>query len=86
MTAAPEMTMTSLILSASPVVQAVMLILVIASVMSWGIIMQRRAVYSRAKTLASKFEERAFCDINLGSSASSGRPANSKNRRHCLSL
>jgi biopolymer transport protein TolQ len=46
MTAAPEMTITSLILGASPVVQAVMLILVIASVMSWGIIMQRRAVYS----------------------------------------
>jgi biopolymer transport protein TolQ len=65
MTAAPEMTITSLILGASPVVQAVMLILVIASVMSWGIIMQRRTVYSRAKTLASKFEERFWSGADM---------------------
>ena len=38
MTAAPEMTVTSLILNASPVVQTVMLLLVLASVISWAII------------------------------------------------
>lgn len=65
MTAAPEMTITSLILGASPVVQAVMLILVIASVMSWGIILQRRAVYNRAKVLASQFEERFWSGADM---------------------
>ncbi|REH36779.1 cell division and transport-associated protein TolQ [Paraperlucidibaca baekdonensis] len=65
MTAAPEMTITSLILGASPVVQAVMLILVLASVMSWGIILQRRAVYSRAKALASQFEERFWSGADM---------------------
>lgn len=65
MTAAPEMTITSLILGASPVVQAVMLILVIASVMSWGIILQRRAVYGRAKSQATQFEERFWSGADM---------------------
>jgi len=45
MTAAPEMTVTSLIFNASPVVQAVMLILVLASVISWAIIVQRSGFF-----------------------------------------
>jgi biopolymer transport protein TolQ len=65
MTAAPEMTITSLILGASPVVQVVMLILVFASVISWGIMLQRRAVYNRAKSLATQFEERFWSGVDM---------------------
>ncbi|WP_022955868.1 protein TolQ [Perlucidibaca piscinae] len=65
MTAAPEMTVTSLIFNASFVVQAVMAILVLASVMSWTIIFQRRGIYSRADALSRSFEERFWSGMDM---------------------
>lgn len=63
--ATPELTVTSLIVNASVVVQAVMAMLVIASIMSWGIILQRRNLYNGANTLAARFEERFWSGVDL---------------------
>ena len=65
MTAAPEMTVASLILQASPVVQAVMAILVLASVVSWGIILQRAGTFRRADSLSRDFEERFWSGMDM---------------------
>ncbi len=65
MTAAPEMTVTSLIFNASPVVQAVMLILVLASVISWAIIVQRSGFFYRADGLSKAFEERFWSGVDM---------------------
>ncbi len=65
MTAAPEMTVTSLILNASPVVQAVMAILIAASVVSWSIILQRVGTYRRADSLSRQFEERFWSGMDM---------------------
>jgi biopolymer transport protein TolQ len=65
MTAAPEMTVTSLIFNASPVVQAVMLILVLASVISWAIIVQRSGFFHRADGLSKAFEERFWSGVDM---------------------
>lgn len=65
MTAAPEMTVTSLILNASPVVQGVMLLLVLASVMSWAIIVQRSGFFHRADGLSKAFEERFWSGVDM---------------------
>ncbi|MES3041077.1 MAG: protein TolQ [Pseudomonadota bacterium] len=65
MTAAPEMTVVSLIINASPVVQAVMLLLVLASVMSWAIIVQRSGFFHRADGLSKVFEERFWSGIDM---------------------
>lgn len=65
MTAAPEMTVTSLIFNASPVVQAVMLLLVLASVISWAIIVQRSGFFYRADGLSKAFEERFWSGVDI---------------------
>lgn len=65
MTAAPEMTIASLVLNASTVVQVVMLILVFASVASWAIILQRSALYRRADSLSRQFEERFWSGVDM---------------------
>lgn len=65
MTAAPEMTVTSLILNASPVVQGVMLLLVLASVISWAIIVQRSGFFHRADGLSKAFEERFWSGVDM---------------------
>ncbi|WP_068859115.1 protein TolQ [Perlucidibaca aquatica] len=65
MTAAPEMTVTSLIFNASPVVQAVMLLLVLASVISWAIIVQRSGFFHRADGLSKAFEERFWSGVDM---------------------
>ena len=65
MTAAPEMTVASLIVNASPVVQAVMLLLVLASVMSWAIIVQRSGFFHRADGLSKSFEERFWSGVDM---------------------
>lgn len=65
MTAAPEMTVTSLIINASPVVQTVMLLLVLASVISWAIIVQRSGFFHRADGLSKVFEERFWSGIDM---------------------
>lgn len=65
MTAAPEMTVASLVLNASTVVQVVMLILAAASVASWGIILQRNTLYRRADALSRQFEERFWSGLDM---------------------
>ena len=65
MTAAPEMTVASLIINASPVVQAVMLLLVLASVISWAIIVQRSGFFHRADGLSKVFEERFWSGVDM---------------------
>lgn len=65
MTAAPEMTVVSLIINASPVVQAVMLLLMLASVMSWAIIVQRSGFFHRADGLSKAFEERFWSGVDM---------------------
>jgi len=65
MTAAPEMTVASLIINASPVVQAVMLLLALASVISWAIIVQRSGFFHRADGLSKAFEERFWSGVDM---------------------
>ena len=65
MTAAPEMTVTSLILNASSIVQGVMLLLVLASVISWAIIVQRSGFFHRADGLSKAFEERFWSGVDM---------------------
>lgn len=65
MSAVPEMTVTSLILNASPVVQSVMGLLILASVMSWAIIFQRSAYYRSADQRGRAFEERFWSGLDL---------------------
>lgn len=52
-----ELSITHLILDASLLVQAVMLSLLAASVLSWVIIFTKRRALSRTKTAANRFEE-----------------------------
>lgn len=54
-----------LVLGASPVVQAVMVILVLASVVSWILIFQRGFVLAAAKRGLEKFEDRFWSGIDL---------------------
>lgn len=56
----------SLVLDASLVVQLVMLTLVFASFMSWVMIFQRRRALSRAQKLFKQFENRFWSGIDLG--------------------
>ena len=65
MSAAPEMTVASLILGASPVVQSVMALLVLASVTSWAIIVERSGLYRRADRLGRQFEERFWSGLDM---------------------
>ena len=46
-----------LVLNASPIVQIVMALLLLASVMSWSIMLRKRAELQRARSEADKFEE-----------------------------
>lgn len=52
-----NLSVTHLILAASPVVQAVMLVLLLASVASWFVIVRKRTVISRRLKAAARFEE-----------------------------
>ena len=47
-----------LIMGASPVVKVVMVILVLASIVSWGIIIDRARATSRARKLSKSFEKK----------------------------
>jgi len=55
----------SLILDASLLVQLVMLSLVVASVVSWVMIIQRAAYHRKAKHLSSKFEKHFWSGVDL---------------------
>ncbi len=52
-----EMSIMQLVLDASPVVQGVMIILLLASVMSWALIIGKSRQLRRAKQMAEEFEE-----------------------------
>jgi len=52
-----ELSIMRLVLEASPVVQLVLLLLLIASVMSWAIILRKRGVIRGARAEAEHFEE-----------------------------
>ena len=56
-----------LIANASIIVQLVMLLLVVASVYSWTIIFQRRAIYRAAEASSTQFEEQFWSGTDLNS-------------------
>ena len=56
----------SLILEASPVVQLVMLSLMLASIVSWTMILQRTTVFRRAHRELLVFEEEFWSGVDLG--------------------
>lgn len=55
-----------LVSNAGLLVQLVMLLLVLASVVSWGVIFQRIQLYRRAKKAQDSFEERFWSGMDLG--------------------
>jgi biopolymer transport protein TolQ len=52
-----QMSLVDLVLHANPIVQVVMALLLIASVISWAIMLRKRAELRRARTDADRFEE-----------------------------
>ncbi len=62
----PEMSVLALVLEASLLVQAVMLILVLASVASWALIFQKRFQLAGAEADADEFEDHFWSGGNLG--------------------
>lgn len=73
-----------LVVNAGIVVQLVMLILLLASIFSWGVIFQRIRLYRRSREAHETFEERFWSGMDLGQlykevSASPNRHAGSEN-------
>lgn len=62
---AAEMSMAHLILSASPVVQLIMLLLLLMSLASWTVIFKKRLALSQAKREANEFEDEFWSGIDL---------------------
>jgi biopolymer transport protein TolQ len=60
-----QLSVWQLVSDASLLVQLVMLILVLASIISWAIIVQRTRILSAAKRSASDFEERFWSGMDL---------------------
>jgi len=60
-----ELPIIQLMLDASPVVQAVMAILILASIVSWGFIFGKYREISRAEQTTEEFEERFWSGIDL---------------------
>jgi len=75
-----EMSFVNLVLNAGPVVQGVMAILVVASVMSWALILGKSLQLRRARRDAEEFEEDFW-----GSSDISGTYSQLTQRRGTLS-
>ncbi|MCH8500035.1 MAG: protein TolQ [Marinobacter sp.] len=61
-----ELSVWYLIASAGPVVQLVMLSLVMASVASWALIVQRIKLYRQARAAQQSFEEQFWSGMDLG--------------------
>lgn len=55
-----------LVANAGIIVQLVMLILLLASVLSWGVIFQRIQLYRRSREAQNAFEERFWSGMDLG--------------------
>lgn len=62
-----ELSVWHLIAQAGPLVQLVMLLLVLASVISWALIFQRVQVFRKAKRSQLAFEEQFWSGMDLGS-------------------
>ncbi|MDQ2695997.1 MAG: protein TolQ [Pseudomonadota bacterium] len=62
-----DLSFTHLILGASPVVQAVMLLLVLVSVGSWAVIFKKRLLLSRARAAMDRFEDDFWSGVDLAS-------------------
>ncbi len=60
-----ELSILKLILDASPVVQVVMAILILASVVSWSFILTKYREIKRAETTTDEFEERFWSGLDL---------------------
>ena len=60
-----ELSIAKLILDASPVVQTVMAILMLASVVSWSFIFTKYREIRRARVTTDEFEERFWSGIDL---------------------
>lgn len=60
-----ELSFTELIFNASLLVQLVMIFLVLLSVISWTIIIQRSSVFKRGRSRADEFEDRFWSGIDL---------------------
>ena len=60
-----ELSLWELVVNASFTVQAVMLLLFLASVISWGMIVQRALLFTRASKLLEAFENRFWSGIDL---------------------
>ena len=60
-----QLSFTSLIMQASPLVQIVMLILLGMSITSWAIIVQRTRLLRLARSISEQFEERFWSGIDL---------------------
>lgn len=65
MNTVPDMSIWHLISHASLIVQLVMLVLIAASIYSWTVIFQRRALYANAKSRADKFDEAFWSGSDL---------------------
>ncbi len=61
-----KMSIWSLVANASLVVQLVMIMLLLASVLSWVMIFQRQSVLSKARKSLRGFEERFWSGVDLG--------------------
>ncbi|XOZ34622.1 protein TolQ [Halomonadaceae bacterium KBTZ08] len=61
-----ELSVWSLIANAGIIVQLVMLLLLLASIASWGLIFQRVRVYRQSRKEQSAFEERFWSGMDLG--------------------
>ena len=51
-----DLSVWSLVLDASPVVQAVLVLLMLASISSWAVIFRKRRVIARSRKTADQFE------------------------------
>ncbi len=60
-----ELTAFEIVINASLPVQLVMLLLVMVSVLSWGVIFRKAAEYREARRAISVFEERFWSGIDL---------------------
>ncbi|MES9898818.1 MAG: protein TolQ [Sedimenticola sp.] len=63
---APELSFIDLVAGASPLVQLVMAILLLASIVSWSMVFDRARVLKRARTTADSFEQRFWSGGDLG--------------------
>jgi len=62
-----NLSLTQLILGASPIVQFILVLLLLISLASWTIIFQKRMVLNRARAAADDFEDDFWSGIDLAS-------------------